>query len=341
MGILERLLGRRRPEAAGITETDIRYAYRIVLKREPDPPGLAHYLQLGKQGFAFDRLVSSLFDSEEYRFQLQEQVRPVTVDLGGYRVCVQRRDRDFAETMLRTSDYEPHVRRAVADLVRPGHVVVDVGANVGAIALLAASLVGPDGLVVAVEPNPDNVQMLYAGLVVNGFTNVRVLPFAASNRVEVFSLTGGISNTFVTGARPPGEAQYAQAVVLDDALAWLPRLDVIKLDIEGHEPAALEGSRALIERFKPAMVTEFNPRCLVDLQGQDPGAFLDRLFVWYPRIRAISAHGDDEVFDAPSALMAYWDRRNRELTGSGALPDRLLHFDLVAVAQGDRPPAAH
>ena len=341
MGMLERLRGRRRPEATGITEADIRCAYRIILKREPDSSGLAHYLELGTKGFPFDRLVSSLFDSEEYRFRLNEEVRPIPVDLGGYRVCVQRRDRDFAEGMLASLEYEPHVRRAMAGLTRPADVVVDVGANVGAIALLAASIVGPDGLVVAVEPNPDNVQMLYAGLVLNGFTNVRVLPFAASNRVEVFSLTGGVSNTFVTGARPPGETQYAQGVVLDDALAWLPRLDVIKLDIEGHEPAALEGARRLIERFRPAMLTEFNPRCLIDLQSEDPVAFLDRLFAWYPRIRAISAHGDDETFERADALMAYWHRRNRELTASGAMPDRLLHFDLVAVPEGGRPPAAN
>jgi FkbM family methyltransferase len=321
---------RRREESAGITEEDVRYAYRIILKREPDPPGLAHYVALGAGGFPFDRLVSSLFESEEYRFRLAESWRPTPVDLGGYQVCVQRRDRDFAEAMLDTREYEPHVRQAVSRLLEPGDVVVDVGANVGVMTFLAASKVGPAGLVVAVEPNPDNVQMLYAGIVVNGCSNVRVLPWAASNRSAVLSLTGGVSNTWVTAARPPGEGFYTQAVRLDDALADLTRLDLLKLDIEGHEPEAFEGARGLVERFRPALVAEFNPRCLADIQGGDPAAFLSQLFAFYPRLRATSGHGDDRMFERVDDVLSYWAARNEELTARGVLADRHLHFDLVA-----------
>ena len=80
--------------------------------------------------------------------------------MGGYQVCVQRRDLEFARNIIATHDYEPHVRRAVRKRIGAGDVVVDVGANVGCIALLAATLVGDEGMVVAVEPNPDNLQML-------------------------------------------------------------------------------------------------------------------------------------------------------------------------------------
>ncbi len=50
-------------------------------------------------------------------------------------------------------------------------------------------------MVLAVEPNPDNVQMLYAGIVLNGVRNVRVLPHAASSRSEVLSLSDNTSNS--------------------------------------------------------------------------------------------------------------------------------------------------
>jgi hypothetical protein len=115
---------------------------------------------------------------------------------------------------------------------------------------------------------------------------VEVLPLAASNRRVVFSLTGGTSNTHLIGARTPEEGGYfVQSVALDEALGDLPRLDFVKIDIEGHEPQALEGFSRLMGRHRPVLLVEFNPRCLVDLQRQDPLAFLKQIFALYPASR--------------------------------------------------------
>lgn len=116
--------------------------------------------------------------------------------------------------------------------------------HVGCIALPAAALVGPRGLVAAVEPVPENVQLLYAGMELNEARNVRVLPYAASDRAGVVSITGG-SNAHLVATQPPGPAAvYAQAARLDEALSWLPRLDLVKMDVEGHEVLAFDGSAA-------------------------------------------------------------------------------------------------
>jgi FkbM family methyltransferase len=207
---------------------------------------------------------------------------------------------------------------------------VDVGANIGVITFLAATIVGATGRVIAVEPNPDNLQLLYRGIVLNGFSNVEVLPFAASNRRAVFSLTGGTSNTHLIGARPVQEGgAFVQSIVLDEALVGLPRLDFVKMDIEGHEPPAFEGFSKLIARHRPTLLVEFNPRCLIDLHRQDPSAYLRQIFALYPHVRVTSAFKDDVTFERADDVMAYWERRNREVTAQGLLPDRLLHFDLV------------
>ena len=227
--------------------------------------------------------------------------------------------------------YEEHVRRAAREQLHEGDIAVDVGANIGVITFLAASIVGAGGRVIAVEPNPDNLQLLYRGIVLNGFTNIEVLPCAASNARTVFSLTGGTSNTHLIGARAPTEGgHFVQSVALDEALEGLPRLDFVKMDIEGHEPHAFEGFSRLIARHRPALLVEFNPRCLIDLHGQNPVAFLEQIFALYRRVRVTSAFEDDQTFEGADALMAYWERRNREVTAGNLLPDRLLHFDLVA-----------
>ena len=312
------------------TDNDVFYAYRLILKRDPDPAGLAHHQKLVADGLSLDRLVRSFVNSDEYRHRQTDESTPTPVDLGGYHVCIQKLDTDFAQSIFHSHQYEEHVRRAARENLRAGDVVVDVGANVGVLTFLAASIVGAAGRVIAVEPNPDNLQLLYRGIVYNGFGNVEVVPHAASNRRSVFSLTGGTSNTHLIGPRAPEEGGYfVQSVVLDEALGDLPRLDFVKMDIEGHEPQALEGFARLIGRHRPVLLVEFNPRCLVDLQQQDPVAFLKQIFAFYPRVRAISAFDDDETFDSADKVMGYWERRNREVTAQKLLPDRLLHFDLV------------
>ncbi len=332
MSLLDRLLKHTPPPVADdrATETDIHYAYRLILKREPDPAGMAHYRKLVAGGLSLDRLIRSFVNSDEYRLRRDDESRPTPVDLGGYQVCIQKLDTDFGQGIFHSHQYEEHVRQAVREHLREGEVAVDVGANVGVITFLAATIAGARGRVIAVEPNPDNLQLLYRGIVLNGLTNVDVLPYAASNQRVVFSLTGGTSNTHLIGARAPDEGgHFIQSVVLDDILGDLPRLDFVKMDIEGHEPQAFEGFSRLIGRHRPTLLVEFNPRCLIDLQQQDPIAYLRQIFALYPRVRVTSAFTDDETFERAEAVMAYWERRNQEVTEQALLPDRLLHFDLV------------
>jgi FkbM family methyltransferase len=312
------------------TEEDVRYAYRLILKRDPDPGGWAHYRSLVAAGLSLDRLIRSFVNSDEYRLRQTDESTPTPVDLGGYQVCIQKLDTDFGQGIFHTHQYEEHVRRAARENLREGDVAVDVGANIGVLTFLAAVAVGKEGRVIAVEPNPDNLQLLYRGIVLNQFENVAVLPHAASDRRTVFSLTGGTSNTHLINPRAPIEGGFfVQSIVLDEALGDLPRLDFVKMDIEGHEPQALSGFAQTIERHRPALLIEFNPRCLVDLQQQDPLAFLEQIFRFYPQVRVTSAFEDDETFDSPERVWRYWEQRNREIAARKLLPDRMLHFDLV------------
>jgi FkbM family methyltransferase len=331
MSIFRHLRGRPKATNDRATEDDVYYSYRLILRRDPDPTGLAHYRRLVAEGLSLDRLIRSFVNSDEYRLRQTDEARPTPVDLGGYHVCIQKSDTDFGQGIFHSRKYEEHVRQAAREHLREGDVAVDVGANIGVLTFLAASIVGDTGRVIAVEPNPDNLQLLYRGIVRNGFNNVEVLPHAASNTRTVFSLTGGTSNTHLIGAREPEEGgHFVQSIVLDVALGDLPRLDFVKMDIEGHEPEALRGCSGLIGRHRPVLLVEFNPRCLVDLQRQDPLAFLKQIFAFYPRVRITSAFGDDETVDSADKVMAHWDRRNREITATKLLPDRMLHFDLVA-----------
>ncbi|NUR97163.1 MAG: FkbM family methyltransferase [Kribbellaceae bacterium] len=158
--------------------------------------------------------------------------------------------------------YEPAVRRFLLRELRRGDVVLDVGANIGVHALTAAKQLQElgGGRVIAFEPAADSVAKLGAGAARNG-VQLEVVPMALGERQEQVALRAdsrydeadaGVRSLYGDGA----VVQEVPVVRLDD---WarqheLDRLDVVKLDIEGAEPAALSGGSHTFKRLRPRAV---------------------------------------------------------------------------------------
>jgi FkbM family methyltransferase len=196
--------------------------------------------------------------------------------------------------------------------IREGDVFLDVGANCGYFTLLASRLVGPSGRVLGFEPNPQVLQLLGASVIENGAANVTLYPFAASDSEGILKLIAVDSNAGVTEGR--GWNFLAPAARIDDLLCGR-KVDVLKIDVEGHEPAALRGMEETIRRHLPTIVTEFNPRGL-RMAGRDPEDYLRQLASYGYRVGIIPYEG--EVLDADP--IEYWR----------ALRDDQAHLDLLA-----------
>ena len=135
-----------------------------------------------------------------------------------------------------------------------GGIFVDVGANVGLYTCAMARHVGPDGRVVAFEPMSENLRCLDRNIELNGLTNVCVYPAALSNHVGTVRLfvppshPGGPSAA--TEIRNPGDWKavgIADVTTLDTVFDD-ERLDLMKIDVQGHEVAMLEGAQKVIQR---------------------------------------------------------------------------------------------
>jgi len=195
---------------------------------------------------------------------------------------------DFAIWLMGT--FEPATVAACARLVRPGDIVFDIGANIGAHTLHLARAVGATGRVHAFEPTDWAREKLAANLALNPDLAARVVivpamlvamrgaappPLYAS-----WPLDSAVAAHPLHGGRKM-PATGANAVTLDDyvASAGLTRLDFIKLDIDGFEGGALRGARATLARFRPRMVLELSPHQLAE-QGdsiEDLTALLDAM----------------------------------------------------------------
>jgi FkbM family methyltransferase len=143
---------------------------------------------------------------------------------------------------------------------------VDCGANIGYFTMLAARCVGPGGRVDAFEPDPLNRRRLVEHLHANGLTQqVKVHSVALSDHAGTATLyhpTGGWSNhgqasLFVGPGEQCMEPYLVSLARLDEQLERMPNL--IKMDIEGAELAALKGAtKVLAMKRPPKIILELN-----------------------------------------------------------------------------------
>ncbi|HEY0825616.1 MAG TPA: FkbM family methyltransferase [Ramlibacter sp.] len=154
--------------------------------------------------------------------------------------------------------YESGVLQVLDRLLRPGDTFVDVGANIGMIALHASARVGSSGAVHCFEPNPECLGLLREHIALNGLRNVRVHPFALSDEPGELELrlTSEHTGTATLAQVACATRTFAVPVrVGDEALAGIsPR--VVKIDVEGFEVFVLRGLADTLRLAKPFVVTE-------------------------------------------------------------------------------------
>lgn len=140
-----------------------------------------------------------------------------------------------------------------------GDIVVEAGANIGAHTVAIAKKVGPRGRVLAFEPQRVVFQTLCGNLALNSITNTFGFNCALSDEETELSVPpvdyarpanfGGLT---MTG---PGQGEPVAARRLD-GMGRLPRLELLKIDVEGMEAAVLRGARETIARHRPALYVE-------------------------------------------------------------------------------------
>ena len=166
-------------------------------------------------------------------------------------------------------NYDAPVAAFFRERIRPGAVCFDVGANVGVYVLQFAHWTGASGRVVAFEPNPEARKALERHIDLNGFSGrVKVVPAAVGAAAAEATLyaagADGMSRLNAPNAAIANEVQPVSVPVITLDEYWqrtsvMP--DVLLIDIEGFEIAALQGARKLIDaaRDKLLIVVEMHP----------------------------------------------------------------------------------
>jgi FkbM family methyltransferase len=210
-------------------------------------------------------------------------------DFDGDLVLHLRLDEHMESRIFWHGSYSRDVLCALDRLLRPGDCFLDVGANVGEIPVCAAKRVGTAGRVVALEPHGATRERLERHVRENGFAHVSIVAAAAGRTEGTVRLYGpaarwrdgsfhsGLFTAYPTGERDAhvGETRVVTIDGIVDA-ERLPRVDGVKIDVEGGELDVLLGAERTIARFRPWIVLEVN-RATSMAAGYAERELLDRL----------------------------------------------------------------
>jgi FkbM family methyltransferase len=198
-------------------------------------------------------------------FYIDKRPRHLTIDyyLGRYTVEIDT-EVDIQRRML-SGSYEPETQNVIDRLVRPGFTCVDIGANVGAITLKLADIVGPTGRVEAFEPGPQYFERLRKNISLNPSLGARVGLHQVGLSDRPGKLKWQASRIYIgTASMYPGVHDPAAPTLelpverLDDyePIQKLERVDFMKLDVDGLEREILRGGEGLLRRHRPTLYVE-------------------------------------------------------------------------------------
>jgi len=178
---------------------------------------------------------------------------------------------------------EPNTSQALKKLCKPGHVVFDIGANVGSHALPIASYVGKEGKVYLFEPVPWAMNKLKRNLELNNFDNLVIESIALSDVTEqevemnfrasfkIGSKSGvGQDGKIDNGWWNECEHVKVRMETLDSYASkhQISRLDLIKLDVDGFEGKVFRGAFKTLKKFQPILIMEVAP-AWAELRGEN------------------------------------------------------------------------
>jgi FkbM family methyltransferase len=259
------------------TRNDVVAGYRLILGREPDEAGARTFFSLISNGQFPVVKLGELFMNSPEAVQLRAQLataanRLELVELDGFRMTVAPEWNLINKGIALCRDYEPHITGHLRELLTPGKVFIDIGANIGYYSLLAAA---KGAIVYAFEPNARNLWLLRKNAHDNDL-EIAIFPYALadSERLVIYTpLRGNGQISDLLDSLPSEEQEVLRSATLDQALNGI-RPDIVKIDVEGAEGLVLQGAQKTLD-FRPIVISEFSATNLPVVSRVSAGEYLD------------------------------------------------------------------
>jgi FkbM family methyltransferase len=247
----------------------VKATYSVLLNRDPEPAGLKHWSTALQGGLLREDFLRAILSSLEFREKMDAtegfskyQDVDFIIPIQGHQIRAPAADLSLVPHLLDHRSWEPHLTRYLTLYLRPTDVFMDVGSNLGYYTILCAPLVKR---VIAFEPVSITHKYCKANIALNNLENVDLYQYGLWNKNMNILTRIDLSNLMSTSISQNKGTSYLEpihCVSLDSMIRsgelHLPRLDVIKMDIEGAEALALKGMEQAIMQFRPKILMELN-----------------------------------------------------------------------------------
>lgn len=257
------------------------------------------------------------------------QKKDVYISGRTFSVAGRATDRYFSDFLQEGMPFSDPPIAFIEKYLSPGATVLDVGANIGVVCC-SADAVGAK-TVHAFEASPSVFECLRQTVGENSLHSVIIHNVALSDHEGVLSFVE--DPDFLAGSRAANSSDAARFEVpcrtLDAIVGELDlgKIDLIKIDVEGHERAVLNGAVRTLETHRPVCLIELNSYSLIFHNREVPQEFLEFLTGIFPRLFVFNRRTGsiDEIFDIGAFLQQH--------LLSGLIDDLIGAF-------GDLPPAS-
>lgn len=253
--------------------------------------------------------VKLLRDLRDALYRIIRPSKPRVVQLSGFSLWVDPSTAGGVVPWLMLDDvHEPSETERIRAALPRGGTFVDIGANIGYYSVLAATIAGTEGRVYAFEPEPENFATLERNIALNRLDNVVAVQAACSDRAGEMVLHLDPENAgghHLHDAGEGGDRRTIRALTLDDYFRdHKGSIDLIKMDIQGHEPAALRGMTGILRAHpETRLITEFDAPMLAGA-GSSPEEYLAALSALGYRFTILSDYGTEVRDASPEEIVA-------------------------------------
>ncbi|MFA6088109.1 FkbM family methyltransferase [Mucilaginibacter sp.] len=197
--------------------------------------------------------------------QLKQTINNGIVWLNNEDIAIYTTADNYIEwTILSTGTYEDEINKLIRISLRPGDIAIDIGGNIGLQSIRMGQCVGNDGKVLAFEPLNYLREKFEKNIRLNRLNNISLYPFALSDMESEaeFNIDTKAWNqgTFSLKNAHGSDRQQVTVKVADDLteIGSLPKIDLIKIDVEGFEFNVLRGLKGTLTKHKPRIIFEFD-----------------------------------------------------------------------------------
>lgn len=222
--------------------------------------------------------IKLLRDVRDLIYNLVRPQQTMEIAVLDFRMIVDPNQSGVVPDLLRDGVFEKTETAVLQKHLRSGNVFVDIGSNIGYYTVIASRIVGESGKVYAFEPEPENFKFLLKNIELNKLSNVVTTQKAVSDKSGSTTLFLNEGNTGGHHLADRGDGSTGitiESVTLDEFLGpQAPRVDILKMDIEGYEPFAFRGMQQIMRNNRDILlITEYYPE-MISKAGSDPDQYL-------------------------------------------------------------------